>query len=194
MQKIGRNDILNILEYEKIRPDFKGKIIELKKRRRVPVGPKISLLFENRETVKYQIQEMLRIERMVDEGRIAHEIESYNAMIPDDNELSATLFIEITDREKIKSELDALVGLEKNSVFLKIGRHLIEAYFDEAQYSDYRISAVQYIRFPFTPQQIHEMRNFTEPTSVVINHPNYKYDAEIPLATRTSLIDDFGVE
>ena len=194
MQKISRKDILSIIEYEKIRPELRKKIIELKKHRRVSVGPKISLIFENRETVKFQIQEMLRIERIVDEKLIENEITTYNALIPDDNELGATLFIEITEKEKIKPELDNLVGLEKDSVFLKIGRYLIPAYFDEAQFSDFRISAVQYIRFPFTPQQIHEMSNFNEPTSVVVNHPKYKYDAEILLAVRTSLIDDFGVE
>ncbi len=194
MQKITRAEIADLIAYEKERPAFKKKISELKKRRRVSVGPSISLLFENRETVRYQIQEMLRIERVVDENRIGHEIETYNALIPDDNELSATLFVEITDKEKIKQELDRLVGLEKDCVFLKVGRYLIPAYFDEAQLSDFRISAVQYIRFPFTPQQIHELRNFSEPASVVINHPRYKYDAEIPVPVRTSLIDDFGVE
>ncbi|MGD0339351.1 MAG: DUF3501 family protein [Bacteroidota bacterium] len=194
MQKISRKDILDILEYEKIRPEIRKKIIDLKKRRRVAVGPKVTMMFENKETVKFQIQEMLRIERIVDEEFIKQEIETYNALIPNDNELSASLFIEITEKEKIKPELDKLLGLEKNSVFLKIGRHLISGYFDEAQFSDSRISAVQYIRFPFTPQQIHEMSNFNEPTSVVINHPTYKYDAEIPLAVRTSIIDDFGVE
>jgi hypothetical protein len=194
MQKISRKDILDILEYEKIRPAFREKIVGIKKHRRVAVGPKITLMFENRDTVKFQIQEMLRIERIVDEKLVAHEIKTYNALIPDDNELSATLFIEITEKEKIKSELDMLVGLEKDSVFLKIGRYLIPAYFDEAQFSDFRISAVQYIRFPFTPQQIHEMGNFNEPTSAVINHPKYKYDAELPLAVRTTLLDDFGVE
>ncbi len=194
MQKISRKDILDILEYEKIRPEIRKKIVELKKRRRVAVGPKITMMFENKETVKFQIQEMLRIERIVDEKLIEHEIETYNALIPNDNELSASLFIEIAEKEKIKPELDRLLGLEENSVFLKIGRYLISAYFNEAQFSNFRISAVQYIRFPFTPQQIHEMGNFNEPTSVVINHPKYKYDAEIPLAVRTSIIDDFGVE
>lgn len=194
MQKITAKDIVDILQYEKIRPVFRKKIVELKKRRRVSVGPKITLMFENRETVKFQIQEMLRIERIVDEKLIEDEITSYNALIPDDNELSATMFIEITEKERIKAELDTLLGLEKDSVFLKIGRYLIPAYFDEAQFSDFRISAVQYIRFPFTPQQIHEMGNFNEQTSVIINHQNYKYDAEIPIHVRTSLIDDFGVE
>ena len=194
MKKINREEILDILAYEKLRPEFRKIIVRMKKHRRVTVGPKITLMFENRDTVKFQIQEMLRIERIVDEKLIEHEIKTYNALIPDDNELSATMFIEITEKQSIKSELDRLVGLEKNSVFLKIGRYLIPAYFDEAQFSGFRISAVQYIRFPFTPQQIHEMGNFNEQTSVVINHPKYKYDAEIPLAVRTTLLDDFGVE
>ncbi len=194
MQKLTRGDILDIAAYEKIRTEFRTGIVELKKHRRLPVGPNITVIFENRETVRFQIQEMLRIEKITDENKIRHELETYNALIPGDNELSASLMIEVDRRDLIKPLIDTMVGLEKDCVFLRAGKHLIPALFDEAQHSEFRISAVQYVRFPFTPQQIHEFRNFEQQAMIVVNHTNYKYDSEIPISVRTSLIEDFGVE
>ncbi len=194
MQKISINEILALPEYEKVRPDFQRKIVEFKEHRRLSVGPNITLVFENRDTVRFQIQEMIRIEKIIDQKIIRREIDSCNALIPDDNELSATMLIEVEREELFKPVLDSLVGLEKDSVFLRIGRYLIPAYFDEGQVSDFHISTVQHIKFPFTPQQIHGFRNFNEQATIVINHKNYKYDAEIPIEIRNSLIEDFGVE
>lgn len=97
MKKIEYSEVKNIYEYEKIRNDFRNYIIDLKKRRRVEVGNRISIVFENRDTVLFQIQEMMRAERMVDDNEIKFEVDTYNDLIPEKNELSATLFIEVDD-------------------------------------------------------------------------------------------------
>src|SRR3979409_1503984 len=111
------SDIKNIYEYEKNREDFRRSVIEAKKDRRIPVGPTMSFVFENRTTVLFQIQEMVRIERIIEEEAVQHEIDTYNKLLPTDHELSATMLIEITDKEKIRPTLDSLVGLNKDSVF-----------------------------------------------------------------------------
>src|SRR5574341_953144 len=100
MKKIVLNDILGFAAYEKIRPEFRQEIIEKKKNRRVSVGDQISLVFENRDTVIFQIQEMLRAEKITDLDKIREEIAVYNEFIPNPGELSATLFIEIEDRSE----------------------------------------------------------------------------------------------
>ena len=101
MKKIALDDTLNILEYEKVRDNYRRRIIAMKKKRRIQVGNLLSLFFENRDTVLSQIQEMIRTERIVDEGRIQEEIDIYNSLIPGENELGATMFIEITDSNHI---------------------------------------------------------------------------------------------
>src|SRR3972149_3416727 len=102
VEKLTRSDIQDIIAYEKERVSFRREIIALKKSRRILVGPMIALVFENRETVRFQIQEMMRAERIVEEEAIAHEIEAYNELIPGEGELSATLFVELDDPSRIR--------------------------------------------------------------------------------------------
>jgi len=152
MKPIIISDVMNIAEYEKVRPEFRSRIIELKKQRRISVGPKITFLFENRDTVLSQIQEMMRAERIVHEEKIQNEIDVYNQLLPDQNELSATMFIEITDKDQIKAELERLLGITKNDCVHMIidGRHRILASFEKGHEEDDRVSAVQYVRFRFS--------------------------------------------
>src|SRR5260370_15523108 len=111
MKKIELADIQNILDYEKVREEAQNRIIALKKNRRVQVGDMISFVFENRDTVLFQIQEMVRAERIVDEEKIQDEIDVYNELIPGDGELSATMFIEIQDQARIRETLEKLLGI-----------------------------------------------------------------------------------
>ncbi len=123
MRKIERADVLNLYEYEKVRDRLRREVIAAKDRRRVPVGDRLSFLFENRQTVLFQIQEMIRAERIVAEERIQDEIDVYNELIPGPGELSATLMIEIEDRSRIKPELDRFMGIDTGQhVWLQIGR------------------------------------------------------------------------
>lgn len=192
MKKIELSEVKNIYEYEKIREDFRKYIIDLKKKRRVEVGNRVSLVFENRDTVLFQIQEMMRAERMVDDNEIKFEVDTYNELIPEKNELSATLFIEVDDPQLLRPVLDSFIGLDRgNHVYLEIGnKHKIYAEFEEGHSKDDRISAVHFIKFKFKPEQIDDFKNFENEVRIVIDHPNYKASSIITPETRKELIKD----
>ncbi len=124
MEKLTLQDIKDIATYEKERPEFQKHIIALKKRRRVSVGDKVTLLFENRETVRSQIQEMCRVERIVHDDKIQEEIDVYNGLIPEPNHLAATVFVEIIQMDQIRAILDSLIGLDEH-VSIQIGKEKI---------------------------------------------------------------------
>ena len=156
MKGLSLDDILELERYELVRAEYRARVLEHKRDRRVAVGDKVTMLFENRETVRYQIQEMVRVERIRDPGRIQDEIDTYRDLIPQHDELSATLFIEIPELSEIKPELDRLVGIDE-SVSIVIGEGdeevCVRGRFDERQLEEDRISAVHYVRFPFTAEE-----------------------------------------
>jgi hypothetical protein len=154
MRPIAPDEILNLYDYEKVRDERRRAVIALKSERRVGVGRYLSFVFENRETVWFQIQEMIRAERIVDEGRIAEEVAVYNTLLPRPGELAATMFIEIGESDRIKPVLDALLGIDTGDhVRLEIGPHVITGVF-EAGHSDEekgKLSAVHFVRFALPP-------------------------------------------
>lgn len=155
------------------------------------VGDHITLVFENRDTILFQIQEMIRFERLVDEAQIAQEVEIYNRLLPDEGELSATLFVEVAERSALHPLLHQLVGLEEH-VKLWVGdRFTIPARFEGGRSREDRLSAVQFLRFPFTVEQREAFCNGDEPVQIVINHPNYQATATLSAETRVSLAQDF---
>ena len=191
MQKILRQDIRNLYEYEQLRKQFVAHIIELKKQRRIAVGPQVSFVFENRDTVLFQIQEMLRAERIVDEGKIQDEMEVYNSLIPPADNLSATMFIEIVELHKIKQEIERFVGLEReNRVRLELGGFQIPAIFESGHSTEFRIAAVQYLTFPFNPEQKNVFCQQREPIRLRIHHPNYQHEAVLPPEMMVELSTD----
>jgi uncharacterized protein DUF3501 len=193
MKKLTVEDIRNLYEYERIRDEFRRHIISLKQHRRLPVGDKVSLVFENRETVRFQVQEMIRAERMVDERRIQDEIDVYNQILPATGELSATLFIEITTPADIKPELDRFQGVDRGDcVFFEMGG-LARVYgrFEEGHSKEDKISAVQYVRFPFTGEEQTWFRDPTVPLALVIDHPNYAARTSLTGEQRKALARDF---
>ena len=191
MRKIELIDIKNILDYEKIRNDFRSKIIAMKKTRRLGIGERISLTFENRYTVTFQIEEMMRIERIVDEEKIKAEIDAYNELIPGENELSATLFVEVDEQDQIKPVLDSLVGFNKDSLFLQIGEKKIPAVFEEGHATDERISAVQYIKFKLSPEDVGAFSSPDAKIRIIADHANYKATTDLSGELRKSLSNDF---
>ena len=189
---ITLSNILNIAEYEKQRPAYRARVIEAKRHRRILVGPLMTFIFENPETVLFQIQEMVRTERLVHDKDIQHEIDTYSRLLPARDELSATLLIGITYKEKIKSTLDSLVGLTKKSVYFVIGEKEIEATFDEEQSEEGRISAVQYVRWKLSEQDIERLHFGQAEISIVIRHPNYQHSAQLTNEQREAITKDLS--
>lgn len=193
MKKLELLDVKNIYEYEKVREEMCRRIIDLKRRRRVQVGQYLCFVFENRETALFQIQEMCRVERIVDEAKIREEVEVYNDLIPGENELSATLLIEIEDRAEIQPVLDRLMGIDAGEhVWIQVGKdYAIPAQF-EPGHSDAdrgKLSAVHFIRFAFPPGAIEAFKK--QDAYLVVDHPGEKARTRIPDEVKTSLFDDF---
>jgi hypothetical protein len=166
-------DILDLVAYEKVRDARRREIVALKKRRRVQVGRYLSFVFENRETVWFQIQEMVRAERIVDEAKIADEVDVYNALLPRPGELAATMMIEIGDTAQIKPVLDKLLGVDTGDyVRLEVGGHAVVGVF-EGGHSDEelgKLSAVHFVRFPLGPEARRAFREAD--VALVVEHPN----------------------
>lgn len=192
MKKVERAEILAPEEYERVRSRRIEEIIAVKAARRVVVGDKVSLTFENHDTVRYQIQEMLRVERIREEPAIAFEISVYNELIPEPNELSATLFIEVDDEARLKATLPKLAGIE-HSVRLRIGDNLIVRAKGEAGRSreDYT-SAVHYVRFPFSAEAKAAFEAGTRAVWLEIDHPNYGASTRLSPETVRALARDLA--
>ena len=188
MNKVILDDIMGLPAYEKVREKFRQRVIELKKKRRVSVGDKVSLVFENRETVIFQIHEMMRAERITDLDKIREEIEVYNGLIPEPGELSATLFLEIEDQSHLRDDLLRFLGVD-DAVFLKIGKRKIQARFEEGRSKDDKISAVQYVKFPLTADERAAFASSAEAT-LLVEHPNYQAQVRLDAETRESLLAD----
>lgn len=174
MNPIEISEIKNIADYEIERKTLRPRIIALKDRRRIRVGAHLTFLFENRDTVRYQIQEMMRIERIVEADAIRHEVDTYNELIPFRGQLSATLLIEYDSPEERNVALHNLRGLEEHVWIAVAELHLARARFDTRQISNDRLSAVQYVKFPLTPEQRVAWRRGVR---LLIDHPTYQAEA-----------------
>jgi len=189
---IQKSDLLNIIDYEKQRDTYRSELIDYKKNRRFKLGPNILITFENSKTMKFQIQEMMRAERMVHDSQIEEELNVYNPLIPSGDELSATLFIEITDPEKIRPVLDSFIGLTEGvNVFFEIDGEKVAAEFEEGREKEDNISSVHYIRFPFTEEQKNNFVNDSSSISINIDYGVYSHSIVLDDNMKNSLADDF---
>ena len=191
-EKIELKDVVNFFEYEKVREAMRVRVIELKRRRRVAVGAYLSFVFENRETVLFQIQEMCRVERITDDARVQDELDVYNALLPRPGELSATLFIEITEKDEIQPVLDRFMGIDVGpTVWIQVGREFAVPGEFEAGHSDEekgKLSAVHFVRFAFPPEAV---RAFAEaPVHLVVDHPAEHARVELSTETKAELLRD----
>ncbi len=147
MKRVTRQEILDYVTYEEQRDKFRKKIMKIKELRRINVAGVLSFLFENTDTVRYQIQEMIRVERIVKETDILHEIKTYNELLGDSGELGCTLLIEIDDSDERDEKLIQWLELPKHLYLSLEDESRIRASFDEKQIGDARLSSVQYIKF-----------------------------------------------
>jgi hypothetical protein len=191
--KLEVSDILDLREYERGRTEYRSRIIELKRSRRVSVGEFITFLFENRETVRFQVQEMARAERMLSDEEIQAELDVYNPLIPLPGELSATMFIELTTKGDLEYWLPRLVGVE-DSVLVEVGSLSVKGELDpehREQLSRSDVTAsVHYLKFQVGIEN--GDRFLEEPVYLRVEHPAYKAAVEIPIDTKLSLLKDWS--
>jgi len=191
VRPITRRDIKGPSLYGPIRDDYRKRVIELKRPRRVLIGDRVSLVFENRHTISVQIEEICRVENLTRDDQIEAEIAVYNELMPTETSLSATLFIELPPEADAYVALKELVGLDEH-VVLHIGPHAIRAQFEPGRSTADRISAVQYTRYPLSPEARAALQVPGTPVAVEIDHPNYRHRVACPEATRASLAADYA--
>ncbi len=188
MNALTPNDLWPLPVYEGVRDQFRRQVIEAKQARRIAVGPHMSLLFENRLTVKFQVQEILRAERVTDPAQVAEELAGFNTMLPAKGELSSTLMIELLGEDAaVKAELRKLTGIGRH-VWLEIAGERIPGRFDAGWDDGTKAAAVQFARFPVADGA----RLAKGPAAIVVDHPAYQHRAELPEDVRRSLAQDLA--
>jgi hypothetical protein len=198
LKKITLAEVKNLMEYEKVRESVRAAVIALKKDRRVPVGENLTFLFENRETVLFQIQEMVRTERIVDDARIQDEIDAYNALLPEAGELSATLFIEIPElvqlsQEEVRQRVNRFQGLDRGHVAFVVEDGVrVPARFEGGHSKEEKMAAVQYVRFAFAPEARGALADGQRPARLVVDHPSYRAETVLTPAVRAELLKDLA--
>lgn len=184
-RKLTLDDIADLRAYERERDEFRSRVIEVKRRRRVAVGTILTLVFENRETIRLQIQEMARVERILSDEGIQVELDIYNELIPEPGHLCATLFIELTSDDQMREWLPRLVGIERSFLLVLSDGSSVRCR-PESQHEgqltrDDVTAAVHYLTWDFTPEQVAAAA--AGPMTLVCDHPAYLED--VPLADET---------
>jgi hypothetical protein len=195
--RLGLADIADLRAYEREREQFRARIIDLKKRRRVGVGPHVTLLFENRDTIRFQIQEMARVEKIISDEGIQAELDIYNPLIPEPGSLRATLFVELTTKEDLETWLPKLVGIEA-SVELVLGEPgdadtEVVAATPDADHAkqltrDEITASVHYVGFDLLPRQVAQFAD--RPVRLRLSHSAYAHETVLPEATHQELLAD----
>lgn len=191
-RKLVLADIADVRAYERERDEFRAHVIELKRRRRVHLGTIVTFLFENRDTIRFQIQEMARVEKLVSDEDIQVELDIYNPMIPEPGQVCATMFIELTSDEQMREWLTKLAGVE-NSVLLVAAdgtevRAVVDEQHEEGLTRENVTAAVHYLRFEFSEQAVEAFA--AGPVQIRIDHPNYLEAVELGDATHEELLSD----
>lgn len=191
IRPITRHDIKGPALYGPIRDDYRRHVIEIKRARRVLIGDRVSLVFENRHTLSVQIEEVCRMENLTRDDQIESEIAVYNELMPTETSLAATLFVELPPDVDAYVVLKELVGLDEH-VVLHIGPHAIRAAFEPGRSTNDKISAVQYTRYPLSPEARAALQTPGTPIVLEIDHPSYRHRVACPEATRASLAADYA--
>ncbi|HEY2814227.1 MAG TPA: DUF3501 family protein [Acidimicrobiales bacterium] len=197
-RKLLLDDISDVRAYERERAGFRAEVIATKQQRRVAIGPFVTVLFENRDTIRFQVQEMARAEKITTDAAIQAELDVYNPLIPEPGSLAATLFIELTSKDELTEWLPKLVGIE-HAVELRLGDastgdhvETIAARPDSAHQKQLTretvTASVHYIHFDLTAEQAQHFASGS--VSVGINHPNYTYISQLDEASKNALLAD----
>jgi hypothetical protein len=189
---ISRQDIVALATYRQGRDEYIAKMIEYKRPRRIKLAQDMTLLFENRNTVLFQIQELTNSEDLTDPKEIDEYIDIYSDMLPGDNELSATLFIEVDDQERLAKLLTDLKGIERH-LSLHLGGEKIQAVFQEEHDDREFTTSVHYIKFPLTDTAAAYLANGSyehEDARLVLDHPKLQSEVKLSADTVASLAKD----
>jgi uncharacterized protein DUF3501 len=192
MPAITRESLLTLEGYAKERKSFRTRVLAHKKPRTVHLGEHVTLLFEDELTIRYQIQEMLRIEKTFEEAGIQDELDAYNPLVPDGHNWKATLQVEYEDAEERKQALARLKGIEDRVWVQAAGHPRVYAIADEdlERENDEKTSAVHFLRFELTPPMIVSLKSGAA-LAMGIDHPEYSATLQsVPEETRGSLLDD----
>ena len=193
MKPLLPSDLLSTTDYERQREAFRARIIELKRKRRISVGPLITLVFENRETLLFQIQEMVRVERIVDPAKVQEELDVYNELLPGPGELSATLLIEITEEAKMKEWLDRFMGLDRGQTLaITATGEQTFAEFEGGHSHETKISAVHFVRFRPPTAMKEAFADLRQPVTIGVNHGGYREDVPVPGSMREEWLSDLS--
>ena len=190
-RKLTLTDIADARAYERDRVAYREQMMEVKRRRRVHLGTIITLMFESRETMRFQVQEMARVERIMTDEGIQEELDTYNVMVPEAGQLCATLFIELTSDDEMREWLPKLVGIE-TTILLRLAdgsevRCIVDPQHAARLTREHITSAVHYVTFELTPEQIEAFR---DGVVVAIDHSAYSEDAELSPTTIAELRGD----
>ncbi len=192
MDKLARDDLYSLEQYAELRPDLRARVIAHKKNRNVHIGPAATVYFEDRQTIQYQIQEMLRVERIFEAAGIEEELAAYNPLIPDGSNWKATFMIEEPDVERRRVLLGRLVGIE-DRVWVRVNGHEpVYAIADEDldRATAEKTSSVHFLRFELTPGMIGDLRNGAT-LGMGIDHEHYRHQLEpVTDAVREALLAD----
>jgi hypothetical protein len=194
MDKLTRDDLYSLEKYAELRPQFRADVMKHKRDRVVPVGPNVTLHFEDRFTMQYQIQEMLRAERIYEADGIQDELEAYNPLIPDGSNWKATMMVEFDDVEERKHALARLIGIEDRTWVQVSGFEKVYAIADEdmERDTDEKTSSVHFMRFELTPEMVETVKSGAA-VIVGVDHDNYRHQVEpLPQGIRDSLAGDLA--
>jgi hypothetical protein len=193
MKQLLQTDLLPAAEYEQQRVQFRSQIIALKQRRRISVGPLITLVFENRETLRFQTQEMVRVEHILDPHKVQEELDVYNALMPGSGELSATLLIELTEEDRMKEWLDLFMGLDHGeTVAIRAGTEQAFGLFEGGHSHETKISAVHFVRFRPTASMTAAFADLRQPVMLTVHHHGYHAESSVPGSMREEWLSDIN--
>ncbi len=193
MKELIQTDLLSTAEYDRQREQFRAQIIALKQRRRISVGPLVTLVFENRETLRFQTQEMIRVEHILDPHKVQEELDVYNALMPGSGELSATLLIELTEQDRMKEWLDVFMGLDHGeTVAIRAGTEQVFGEFEGGHSHETKISAVHFVRFRPTASMTAAFADLRQSVMLTVHHHAYHAEATVPGSMREEWLSDLG--
>ena len=191
-RKLVLTDILDLRAYERERETLRNFVIAIKGRRRVALGPVVTLMFENRQTVQSQIQEMLRAEKVTNDAGVVEELNAYNPLIPEPGQLCATLFVELTTDEEMREWLPKLVGIESAIVFTLSDGSQVRSIAEEGHAENLTrtdvTAAVHYVRFEFGDAQVNAFASGA--VKIASDHAAYNQSVELPSSIVTELLTD----